>query len=274
MTKNSCLRLYVTTAATLGLLFVAASARAQFKPPSIGTPATGEQFLVEASAAYWYPSADISVSSTSLNLIGSDVSLKDDLGLSDDRFPMFKIVLKPGRKHKLRLQYVPVTYSQTVTPTRVLTFAGQTFARSTPVDSSLNVKAAAFGYEYDFISTNYMFVGGIIEGKYTDVSASITSVLAGGSERVKAPVPALGGIIRAYIVPNLSLTGEVTGIKVPRIRSFSGHYADVDLYATLNLTKQFGAQAGYRSMDVSFSANDDAGSMTLRGAYIGGVIRY
>lgn len=271
---NNCLRLSLGGGLAVVLLLTASPARAQYKPQSIGSPATGEQFVVEMSAAYWYPTADVSVASTSLSVIGSDISLKNDLGLSDDRFPMFKIVLKTKSRHKLRLQYIPITYSQTATPTRVLTFAGQTFTRSVPVTSTLNWKAYEVGYEYDFISSNYMFVGAILEAKVTDVSATLTSTLVAGSETVRAPIPAVGLIARAYLAPNLSLTGELTGIKIPSIKSFSGHYADVDVYTTLNLTKKFGAQAGYRAMDVSFNSNDDSGAMTLKGAYVGGVIRF
>jgi hypothetical protein len=258
----------------LAALLAASPAHAQYKPQAIGTPATGEQFVIEVSGAYWYPSADISVASTSLNLIGSDINLKNDLGLSDDRFPMFKIVLKSKPKHKIRLQYVPISYSQTASPARVLTFAGQTFARNIPVTSSLDWKAYEIGYEYDFVSSNYMFIGGIIEAKYTDVSANLTSAVVSGAESVKAPIPAIGVIARVYLAPNLSLTGELTGIKIPNVQSFSGHYADVDVYATLNLTKRIGAQAGYRAMDVLFSSNGDTGSLTLKGAYVGGVLRY
>ncbi|MBZ5560339.1 MAG: hypothetical protein LAO77_24040 [Acidobacteriia bacterium] len=274
MTKKSCLRLYLGAGLTFAVLFTASPARAQYSPPAIGSPATGEQFVIELSGAYWYPTADISVASTSLNVVGTDVNLKNDLGLTDDRFPMFKIVLKPKAKHKIRFQYIPISYSQTAAPTRVLTFAGQTFARSVPINSTLDWKAYEFGYEYDFVSSNYMFVGAILEAKYTDVSANLTSAVVAGANSVKAPIPAVGAIARAYLAPNLSLTGELTGIKVPSIHSFSGHYADVDVYATLNLTRRIGAQAGYRAMDVSFGASDDSGSMTLKGAYIGGVLRY
>lgn len=274
LTKNSCLRLYLGAGLAVALLLAAPPAHAQFTPQSIGSPATGERFVIEASAAYWYPTAGISVSSTSLNVIGTDVNLKNDLGLSDDRFPMIKIVLKARRRHKIRLQYIPITYSETAAPTRVLTFAGQTFSKSIPVDSNLNWKAYEVGYEYDFISTNYAFVGGIVEAKYTDVSARLTSALANGSENVRVPIPAVGAVARAYVVPNLSLTGELTGIRVPNIRSYSGHYADVDVYATLNLTKSIGVQAGYRAMDVAFDSGNDSGSLTLKGAYVGGVLRY
>jgi len=120
----------------------------------------------------------------------------------------------------------------------------------------------------------FMYVGGILEAKYSDVSASLTSVVATGSESVKAPFPAIGVIARTYLAPNLSLTGELTGIKIPSIHSFSGHDVDVDVYATLNFAKWIGVQAGYRAMDVAFTSSNDTGSITLKGAYLGGVVRY
>ena len=260
--------------AVAATLFTAATALAQYTPPAIGTPATGEQFVIELSGAYWYPSADISVASTSLNVIGSDINLANDLGLADANFPMFKIVLKPKTRHKIRLQYIPISYSQTAQVARTVTFAGRTFNRNILVNSKLDWKAYEIGYEYDFISSNFMYVGGILEAKYSDVSASLTSVVATGSESVKAPFPAIGVIARTYLAPNLSLTGELTGIKIPSINSFSGHDVDVDVYATLNFTKRIGVQAGYRAMDVAFTSSNDTGSITPKGAYVGGVLRY
>ena len=274
MTKNSCLRLYLGAGLTLAALFTASPAHAQYTPPAIGTPATGEQFVIEFAGAYWYPTADISVASTVGTVIGTDINLKNDLGLTDDNFPMFKIVLKPRAKHKIRLQYLPVSYSQTVAPARTLTFAGKTFAMNIPVNSTLDWKVYQIGYEYDFISSNFMYVGGILEAKYSDVSANLTSAVATGSENDKAPFPTVGLIARAYLAPNLSVTGELTGIKMPSINSFSGHHADVDVYATLNFTKRIGVQAGYRALDMAFTSSNDTGSMTLKGAYVGGVVRY
>ena len=94
-------------------------------------------------------------------------------------------------------------------------------------------------------------------------------------DRGQAPIPALGFIARYYVVPNISITGEVTAFKLPTVQnSYSGHAVDVDIYGTVNLINNFGLQAGYRSMDFGFIAKQDSGAFTYSGIYIAAVVRY
>jgi hypothetical protein len=77
-------------------------------------------------------------------------------------------------------------------------------------------------------------------------------------------------------MPNISLTGELTGFKFPDsiVKGYGGHYVDVNVYGTLNFTNNVGAQLGYRSVDVGYTAKTDVGALTLKGLYFGGVLRY
>ena len=77
-------------------------------------------------------------------------------------------------------------------------------------------------------------------------------------------------------MPNISITGEVTGFKLPDklIRDSSGHYFDVDIYGTVNFTNNVGVQVGYRSFDVGYVVTTDTGSFTLKGMFFGVVARY
>jgi len=148
------------------------------------------------------------------------------------------------------------------------------------VSSSLERKAYRFGYEFDFITKNRWYLGFIIEAKYTDILATLkTTNLSRNLDefaRARAPIPALGGIVRVYVVPILSITFELTGIKVPDSisKDFKAHYADLDLYGTVNLTNNIGAQLGYRSFDVGYLVEQDTGSFKLKGLYFGAVARY
>jgi len=112
--------------------------------------------------------------------------------------------------------------------------------------------------------------------KYTDVTATLTSPIVTEFTQAKAPIPALGGVVRFYPVPNISITGEVTGFKLPEklIRDTTGHYVDVNIYGTLNFTNYVGVQLGYRSIDVGYGIRTDTGSFVLRGLFFGIVARY
>ena len=86
----------------------------------------------------------------------------------------------------------------------------------------------------------------------------------------------LGALLRVYVVPNISLTAELSGIKIPQSVSpkYNAHYADFDTYATVNLVNNAGLQIGWRSFDIGYLINKDSGSFVLRGLYFAGVVRY
>src|SRR6185369_14083873 len=121
------------------------------------------------------------------------------------------------------------------------------------------------------------FAGFVIEAKYTDVQILLdASPVATEFARARAPIPAIGGIGRMYIVPNISITGEFTGFKLPKdlVKDTSAHYIDFDLYGTVNFTNNVGAQFGYRTLDVGFVVDEDTGVFKLKGIYFGVVARY
>ena len=266
--------------ATSVFLFIATSAQAQYRPRPIDDPSTGESFHVEADVTWWPTSSDIQVKAAGggalSGLLGTDIDAKRDLGFTDQRFPMFDLQLRPARRHHFRLQYIPIEYTGNFTLQRDLVFNGIRFPANIPVNSSLEWKAYRFGYQYDFIVRNRGFGGFIMEAKYTDVQVQLSSPLALERDRVRAPIPAIGGIARVYVVPNISITGEVTGFTLPdSIDSrYQAHYVDVDVYGTINFTNQVGVKAGYRSMDLGYLIKDDTGSFVLKGIYFGAVVRY
>ena len=94
--------------------------------------------------------------------------------------------------------------------------------------------------------------------------------------RQRAPIPALGGIARVYVAPNISITGEVTGFTIPDSIDgrYQAHYVDIDLYGTLNFTNNIGVKGGYRSLDLGYHIKDDTGAFALKGIYFGAVLRY
>jgi len=279
MMKNSAIRLYVYAGLALALVLTAAPARAQYRPRPVSTPPTGESYHIEFGVGLWTPSADITLSSESLGIPGSTIDFKNDLGLTNQKFPEFQVVLRPTKKNKLRAQYIPIKFDQTATLSRDIVFNGQRYVRGLPVTSTLQWKALRFDYEYDFISRDRGFAGVLLDVKYTDVQATLASGSLLEFTHAKAPIPAIGGIVRYYVVSNLSLTGELTGFSVGWLpdsitKGNTGHYADLDLYATLNLTNNFGVQAGYRSFDVGYFVKTDSGTFTLKGLYFGAVARY
>jgi hypothetical protein len=268
-------RLVVLSLTLIGFLMPSV-ASAQYGARRLSNPATGETYHVELAGSFWNPDPNMIVASESLGIVGTQIDFKTDLGIVKERFRHMRIMVRPGRKHKLRFEYTPIRYQAEATLQRDIVFNGIKYTIGLPVQSSLTWKAYRFGYEYDFVYRDRGFVGLVLEAKYTDVQVDLTSAFASEFARARAPIPAIGGIGRVYVAENASVTFELTGFKLPNSISedYRGKYVDWDLYGTVNFNNNVGAQVGYRSLDVMYKAEHDEGNFVLRGPYFGGVVRF
>jgi hypothetical protein len=270
-----------TRAAAISVLclvfgLAATPARAQYSVKGSSDPATGERYHVEVGGFFWNPTPDIVISSESLGIVGSDIDFVNDLHIEKTRFKQLRVVLRPAQKHKFRFEYTPITYDAEGQLTADVIFNGIRFPVTFPVTTNLQWKAYRFGYEYDFVSKDRGFVGLILEAKYTDVQATLSNFIATEFAHARAPIPAIGGIARVYVVPNISITGEFSGIRLPESISdkYRAKYYDLDIYGTVNFNNNVGVQAGYRSFSVLYKVDQDEGDLQLKGLYLGGVVRF
>jgi hypothetical protein len=271
------MRIRLSTCAFLvGLLAAAVPARAQFNVPA--PPPPGEDYRVEIGAMFWKPSPELTIRSNDLGLIGNEIDFVQEFGIEDKRFREFRVTLKPGRKHKLRLHYLPIKYEQEATIQRQIVFAGQVFNVGIPATATVDWKFWRFGYEWDFISRSSGFLGLVTELKYNQVRGEIGTPIANldATAEQTAPVPAIGLVGRGYLSKNVSITGEFTGFKLPDafIEEFDGAFWDFDIYGTVNLGRNAAVQAGYRSLDVDYIADEDLGRLKMKGIYFGGLVRF
>lgn len=259
---------------------VAAPAHAQYG--AIGGQsdrATGEKYHVELGGYLWNPTPGIGISSESLPIVGTTATKIDfvtDLGIQKSQFQQMKLVLRPAKKHKFRFEYTPISYNAEGTIRRDVIFNGIIFPVALPVRTDMTWKAYRFGYEVDFIYRERGFLGLVLEAKYTDVEATLTNIIDTQFVHARAPIPAIGVIGRVYVMPNVSITGEFGGFKLPEgiDENYRARYYDFDLYGTVNFGHHFGAQGGYRSFDVFYKVDSDEGSLTMKGPYFGGVVRF
>ena len=273
--KKPTIRLY-TWAVTAAMVLCTAPAYAQYTPRPLSDPATGEKFHIEGAADFWLPSTDINISSEALGIAGSTIDLKRDLGATDQRFRALQLTLRPTRAHKFRFQYIPIKYTASSSLARDVIFNGIRYRANLPVNTDFDWKAYRFGYEFDFLTRDRWFAGFLLEAKYTDVKVQLDSPIASEFARARGPIPAIGGIGRFYVVPNISITGELTAFKLPASidERYSAHYVDLDIYGTVNFNDYIGVKGGYRSTNVGYLIKADTGALNLQGIYFGAVIRY
>ena len=244
------------------LCCVAAPAHAQGSP---------ENFHFEAGLMLWKPAPDVVLTSGTL---GTPVDFVNTFEVEKKRFRDFRVVLKPGRRHKIRFGSTPIKYDGTATLTQTIRFRGQTYSVGVPTTAELKWTLMRIGYEWDPIATNMGFVGLFADLKYNRMNAELTAplVVTQTFER-NVTVPTVGGIARGYLSPNISATAEFTGLKFDR-DDFNAKFYDFDLYGTANFGRSFGLQFGYRRLTVDYIIESDVGDLKLKGLYWGAVTRF
>lgn len=262
-------------------LLLPAQARAQYTAPDFTDDAIGETYWVEVAGTLWNPSLVGQISSEQFGLIGSNIDFTNDLGYETTRFRDLRIVLRPTRKAKFRIQYTPIRYEAETSFTRTIVFNGIAYPLGVPVESSFDWKVWRFGYEYDFVYLPRGFVGVLAEVRWTQMHARLATNSPAISPRydefttVEAPLPAIGIVARGYPLPALAINFELTGMKVPEIDpKYQGDYFEWDLNGTFNVTNNVGVSVGWRKSTTFIGVEDDMGDLKFQGLWFGAALRY
>jgi hypothetical protein len=235
----------------------------------------GEKYNFEFATTWWTPSVYGFIQSDAIDAIGSSLSFTDDLAYESTRFRDLRFVIRPGKKHRIRIQYTPIEYRAGATLNRDVTFRGEVFPVSVPIESSFGWHVWRTGYEYDFLYHPRAFLGVLGEARFIDMTASITSPIASATVSANAVVPALGVFGRVYVLPDLAVNFEWSGFQVPKVFEVADNtQSDWDLYATVNLTNNFGGQIGWRKATTFIKVKNDTGDLKFEGLWFGIVMRY
>ena len=239
-------------------------------------PGVGEDYIVEVGAGFWNPTPTISAASEQFGIEGTTIDFGRDLGLARQSHREFDMTFKPGRRHKLRVNWMPMHYQQSgVLPQEVI-FQGIRYDAGLPVNSAVSWTTWRLGYEFDVIVRDRGYVGLILEAKLTDVRAELQSPVDSEFARARAPIPAFGAITRVYVTRFTPVTVEVTAFQMPDdlVKDYRARLVDFDVYGTINLTRMFGLNLGYRSIDMSYLFERDSGDFKVNGMYVSGAFRF
>lgn len=256
-------------------------AYAQYGAPDLSTGAIGEKYHVEFSGTLWNTDLAGLVSSEQFGQVGTQIDFLTDLGYVKTRFSDMRIVLRPSRKSKFRIQYTPLKFEAETTFRRNIVFNGINFPVAVPVESSFAWKVWRLGYQYDFVSRSRGSVGMLLEVRQTQADARLKtnsplfSPAIDEFSMVRAPLPAFGVVGRAYPVQALALNFEVSGFRLPDVDpKYQAKYFDWDINGTYNFTNNFGVQLGWRKMTTFLLVERDLGDVKFQGTWFGGVVRY
>ena len=260
--------------AGLLVLLTANSVHAQYGRPMMNDPRPGEDYHVEAALGWWFTSLDATIRSDSIDIIGDPIDVKSDLGYEDQTVTEFRLVLRPARKHKFRVSRTPVNFEGEEILERTIVFNGVTYPVGLPVQSEFKWSTWRFGYEYDFVYRRWGYIGVLLEARYTEAELELRTPIRQEFTRIRGPIPAISGVARVYPSDRVSITAELGGLKFPEVDEYEGSLFDIDLYGTVSFNRYLGAQLGYRSLDLSYDADEDSGDLQLNGIYVMGVVRF
>lgn len=274
---NLTMRLCRVSVCLLAILLTSRSVSAQFQPlPQTKPVAASDSYHVEAGLMLLSPPLDATVTSSNFGITGTPIAMDKDLGMSSKILFELRLTVRPTRRQKLRVSYLPQSYTNEYALKNDLVFNGIRFGAGKSTTGSYKWTGWRFSYEYDFLSGDRGFAGLVLEAKYTDANLELKNSTDDEFIRARAPLPALGLIGRYCFMPNICMTGELSGFGIPDTASkkYYARYVDLDLYGTYFFTDNAGVVAGFRSIDAEFRVKSDAVKTSTRSPYIGGVVRF
>jgi hypothetical protein len=262
-------------------LIAPTAAHGQFRTPDGGFQPVGERYHVEVAGTFWNPVLSGRLAGDSFDVVGDAIDLARDLGYDRSRLKDFRVVVRPTPRVRLRMQHTPVRYAAQTTFDRQIVVKGTSFPVSVPIVSDFGWTVWRGGFEYDVVYRSRGFVGVLLEARYTQLDARLATDTPFFSPPLeafiaaKAPLPAIGIVSRAYVLPNVAVNFEVSGFRVPRFdEQTEATYAEWDVHGTFNLNEFIGVQVGWRRMTMFLSTNEDEGDLRFRGMWFGGALRY
>jgi len=223
-----------------------------------------EDFHFEVTGSGWLVNSGGTIQAS-----GSPINLVTDLGVYQQQ-PTFygKLVVKPGRKHRILVEGTPFRLAGENTVDRTVTYHGETFTVSQTLMSNADFNYAFAGYQYDFLSGPMGHLGISVGGAYLNAEGAIraleTGISANKSETIGLPLAGAEG--RIFPIRGHRILEFDAGIRGMDFGDY-GHY----LEAGGNAGVTFGPvtlQAGYRSVRVDIettSANPSGVDARLRG---------
>ena len=179
-------------------------------------------FEIGARAYYWFPAFKTDLKSNSAGLPGTDLDLKDNLGVGTEAFPSLDAFGAWG-DHHLSLTYTPVNYSGSTIPGNPIYFNGQTFAAGTRINTDLKLRMLDLEYRYTFLDVENILAGFSLDAigqiKVIDGEAKLTAAGKEAKDSVLFPLPMVGlGAHIGLLADILEARAKVTGI------AYSGNY--------------------------------------------------
>jgi hypothetical protein len=231
-----------------------------------------EDYNIELEGRYWHPNLDSTVKIVNNN-IGTDVNLVNDLGLDkENNFGEARLQVKFFNRNKLNFSYLPMKWDADQNIARTIQFNGQTYTAGTRVQSQLDMKLFKAGYEFDFITGQYGFLGANFDVLAADTHVELKAPALAIDEKHDAtlPVPMIGVTGRLNFLKWLGVTARVSGLPAGGY----GYVLDAEGSLDINPIKFVGISGGYRFLQAKATYRDNKADYKLDGPFVALKVRF
>ena len=241
---------------------------------SLSSKAFGEP-LLEAEGRYWISELDAKAKATALSVIGTDINLKNDLGITDKDFPEIRLIWQFLANNKLRLAYTEIDYASVKAITRSIVFEGKTYTVGSSVSSDVDLQYLRLGWIWQFIdiSDGMLKLGTLLDlkGFLLDASLKAPSLGFSESEEFMCGLPTIGAVLEINPHKNVCAFAEISGIAAGGY----GHFFDAELGVKIIPYKYLSIVAGYRILDMKLEDNsNNYADLELSGPFMGVTLRF
>lgn len=230
---------------------------------------------VELEGSYWITDLSANTKLTESG-IGTDIDLKEDLGLKDENYMDVRLTWYTGPKSELRLAYTQVAYRGDENIQRTIEFGGETFTGGTRVKTDVDVKYIRLGWAWQFIdiANSMVKLGTLLEAKAFLVDTSLDAPDL--SPPIEESVDAVG------VLPTVGIALDINPHKVINVfAEVSGIYAgeygyslDGEAGVKIIPIKNLSVVGGWRILGFKIEDDPDFVKLEVSGPFVGATLRF
>lgn len=230
-----------------------------------GNVSANEQALkkdsnITVEARYFNPNISFTAKSDSIAYNGGAINFKNDLGISDKNMMEYRVRFGDG----LRLSYGKFSYSGHSILSQNLSYEGNTYTASTPIDSNLGIKYGRATWFKTLNKSNVTDTKLLFDLKCFEFETKVAGDIAGAtitSEKTfRGAVPTIGFAANTKLGQNVSAFGEITGLPMGKY----GHFYDYEAGVRYIAARDVVINAGYRSFDLNVKDPDNEDNVRLK----------
>ncbi|MBN1522825.1 MAG: hypothetical protein JW928_09875 [Candidatus Aureabacteria bacterium] len=205
---------------------------------------------------------------------GTEVKLNDDINVNDDDNTLrwnFTMPVTDGSA--LDLSYYTLSYSGAQVLTKNITFNDVVFSSGELTSGKAEADIFDIKFKLFPLMTADAQLGFILGMKWAQAEASLSSASSGTQKAsVDVPLPQVG-LALSTEMQYVKLSAELSGFALS-ISDTSGSMLEFDVRGEYDFLPNAGVIGGYRYDRIDVEQDDDSADFTIKGIYLGGIVRF